>query len=469
MENEEFLKLENESNIIDWEIEGIQIWRYERFMVHRYLHELDSKGFSDTKISQNYSNKSVKNYIRLFLKYRYRPDGKHQVFIFDHRRRVFDGQKYICKYTEELSDYYKDSITYEVPFNDSHLEPAKTENLRYYDRMLIKSYVNELFIRKLHKKRYQESYKVIYDKLKGLFGDSYEDETYSHLAKSMNKNLYLIKYREKQIRKLLLKIEPKVIVEVVSYSQNNMILNAVAAKLGIPTIELQHSQINDQMIQYMWGNRQDIEQFPQYLFTFGEFWSKGLQLPIPNDHIKAVGFPYFESEIVKASNKDKNEELSSDLLFISQYLAGPSVYELAIDYCEKFPETKIIYKLHPDEYTLWKERYPRLTEFNNLKVITDPTITLYDCFVNTKAVIGVFSGALYEALAFDLPVYLYNAEYIEYMNSLIEVKGAIVFQNANELHDCIVNGIKAQTPELEIWKTNALDNMIKEINALIDR
>ncbi len=469
MENQRFLNNEEKTNILDWRIEDVPLWRFERFMVHRYLHEVETNSKSSTEVTQEYKKGKMGQFIKLYLKYRLSSHKKSEILIFDHRRRVFENGQYICKYTESISDHFQDSVTYEVPYNDSHLEPAKTRNLYYLDRLILRSYAYELFIRKFSKKRYKADYAAIKDKLIGFTENEYSDEVYNYLAKSLTKNLFLIKYRRKHIKKLISSISPKIIIEVVGYSQNNMIINEMARELGVPTVEIQHSQINRDLIQYNFGNRKDIEQFPEYLFTFGEFWSMDMNMPIKDENIRAVGFPYFEKGIEEARQKGESEELKSDVLFISQFLAGPSVYKLAMEYCDLNPDSKVVYKLHPEEYGLWEERYPRLKEYSNVNVITDSSITLYDCFVNTKAVVGVFSGALYEALAFDLPVYLYNADYIEYMQRLIDVKGAIVVDSVEELDNCLKNGIKAKTPDYEIWKKDSLNNIIKEINLIKEK
>lgn len=464
---EQFKSIERNTGILDWEIDGIPLWRFERFTVHRYLSELEKKGVSSTDITRTAKGTNYKKYLGLFLKHPATPCKCADIMIFNHSRRVLQAGKYVCKYTEKISDNFPDSITYETPYNDSHFEPAATENLRYLDRIILKSYIYEIICRKCFKKSYRKSYQCISSKINALFGSLCKTEDLKYITKSMTKNLYLIKYREKKLRKIIKKVNPKVIIEVVGYSRNNMIVNELAKKLAIPTIELQHSQINNNMIQYMWYDRKDIDQFPDYLFTFGEFWADDLQLPIPDNHIKTIGFPYFEEQITLNKRKQAIPEKDLRPLFISQYLAGSSLYELALTCCQMNPELKIIYKLHPDEYGIWETRYPMLRQNKNIEVITDPSVSLYECFTRASAVIGIFSGALYEALAFDLPVYLYKADYIEYMQKLIDAKGAIVVETAEELLKCMEQKVKTRIPNHNIWAKNSMNNLISEINNII--
>lgn len=465
MDNEEFYL--REKNLLDMEIDSVKIWRYDRFSVHRYMTEIDSKDKMVTNLVRGDDKIDFAGLLKLFLKYRVGPVKKSDILMFNHSRKVMKNGEYICKFTEQISDYYDSTVTYETTFEDKHMEPAHTKNLRYIDRIVLISYMYELINRKIFSKKYKRIHTEIFDAVNNAFGDLFEEKAISYVSKSLVKNLYLIKCRRFLFKKLLEKISPKIILEVVSYSWNNMIINELAAKMNIPTVELQHSLINSNLVQYMWGERRDIEQFPQYFFSYGDFWSEGLKMPIPSEKIISVGFPYFEREIEELQTREPNENLKCDILFISQFLAGSSVYELTKEYCRNNPDKKIIYKLHPDEYGVWETRYPELKNLSNVKVITDKKISLYECFLNTKAVVGVFSGALYEALAFDLPVYLYKAKYMEYMQGLIDANGAIVVENAEQLADCINNTKKSEVKDLEIWKTNAFENMIKAIDGIM--
>ena len=464
-------KVENTTDIIDLSVKGIKIWRYERFAVNRFLSEKDGgkEKLGLTRELKNFKIKNLIKYVKLYMKYKETPVVKSDILIFNHSRRAWNEKEktYDCKYTEKLSDYYKSTTTYEAPFSDGHIEPTHTPNLRYLDRIIIRSYIYEVLNRKLFKKQYSKDYNTIKQYLTNVMSQYYDDKTIDQIAKSMTKNLYLIYYRRKSMRKIIKKVSPKVIIEVVGYSRNNMVVNEVAKEMGIPTIELQHSQISDVLLQYMWNGRNDIEQFPDYLFTYGDFWSHGIQAPIPSENVKAVGFPYFEEQMKLISDKNNGKQSGDSVLFVSQYLAGKYVYELAIKVSQICPDINIIYKLHPEEYGIWETRYPELKKFSNINVITDVNVSLYECFTKVNAVVGVYSGALYEALAFDLPVYLYNVNYIEHMKKLIDVDGAMVFNSAEELMGVLKEGKRMDTPKLEIWKKDSWNNLVREVDAIM--
>ncbi|SFC23151.1 hypothetical protein [Butyrivibrio sp. YAB3001] len=464
MDSVKFCELENDSDLLDWEIDGVKVWRYERFIIHRLLLELEhgeKPGTDNNKVKTK-----LLDYVKLYIKYPIKWNKKEDILIVNHPRRVIDEDKYICKFTENISDNYSSCVTFESYYYYSHMTPAKTKNLRYFDKLSIESNVYERVIRRVASKKYNETKNEIYKKIQSVFAESCGDSTCRVIADMMTKHLYIIKYKRKKIKKIINAIKPKLVIEVVGYSQNNMIINEIAHDCAIPTVEIQHSQINPSMIQYMWKKRQHVEQFPDYLFTYGDFWKMGLELPISDDHVKSVGFPFFEKQV--ELYKSKHNSNHTGLLFISQFLAGSYVYKLAVEYAEMFPEEKIMYKLHPDEYDIWEEKYPKLKEMKNITVLSDSSISLYECFMDSYAVVGIYSGALYEALAFDLPIYLYNANYIENMQNLIDIKGALVFNSANELYDLLHKGQRAIQPSVEIWKWNAMNNTTNEINMILN-
>ena len=472
MFQELFEKIEKETDVIDWKVDGIYIWRYERFTIHRYFTEKEYQQGARVQIARDTNGKRLLDFIKLYLRHPEKPQGKKDILIFNHSRRVWDGDVFVCKYTEEISRHYDNSVTYETVFNDKHLEPTDTHDLRYLDRIILESYLYELLNKKFVRIKYKKTFEVIKKRLEDLLGDYAQEDDIKYVAKSMTKNLYLIKYRMGRMERMISAINPKIIIEVVGYSRNNMIVNEIAKRKKIPTIELQHSQINEQLVQYMWPtHRKMIEQFPEYLFTFGEFWSYGLELPIDEKHVVPVGFAYFEDQIEKTKKKKICENLESDVVFISQYMAGKTVYELAMECCKLNDDLRILYKLHPEEYDIWEQRYPELKEYPNIHVITDVSVSLYDCFAATHAVVGVFSGALYEAVAFDLPIYLYqDGQYIKNMEKLIDINGAKVINSAKELlNDLEQTGAKKTVaPEQEIWKKNAETNLFREIDRIIN-
>ena len=81
--------------------------------------------------------------------------------------------------------------------------------------------------------------------------------------------------------KILNKIQPKLILEVVSYSLNRMVLNRLAFERSIPVVELQHGTMGREHIAYNYKEKKQLPELPDYYWIFGQFWKKNTRLPCP--------------------------------------------------------------------------------------------------------------------------------------------------------------------------------------------
>jgi CDP-glycerol glycerophosphotransferase (TagB/SpsB family) len=118
---------------------------------------------------------------------------------------------------------------------------------------------------------------------------------------------------------------------------------------------------------------------------------------------------------------------------------------------------RIRYKLHPGELLGWKDRYPWLDR-SSIEVI-DQLTDVYEEFVRADVVVGVYSTAIYEAVAFGLPVLLVDLAGIESAKALIETGGATACSNVDELRTALSS---AEPPSEAVrqllWRPGAVDN-----------
>ena len=92
----------------------------------------------------------------------------------------------------------------------------------------------------------------------------------------------------------------------------------------------------------------------------------------------------------------------------------------------KFSEFQILYKLHPEEYDMYKKypSYSKLASYKNLIFLEE--CNLYEIMSKSKIQIGVFSTALYEGLGLSCNTFLYNLNGVEYMQDVIDSEYAKV-------------------------------------------
>ncbi|MHA2335482.1 MAG: hypothetical protein ACXAEU_25860, partial [Candidatus Hodarchaeales archaeon] len=255
------------------------------------------------------------------------------------------------------------------------------------------------------------------------------------------------------------------VIVVVGYNYPVEALIEASQDMNIPVIELQHGVISKYNLAYSFpkpGRTKRV--FADYIFAFSDFWKKNVEFPIDDDKILSVGFPFLE----KAKKKHTKELKKDQILFISQGTIGKSLSKFAVELStNNKSKYDIIYKLHPGEYSRWKEIYPWLIE-SNIKVIEDDHTPLYQLFAESKILIGVSSTAIYEGLYFGLKTYLIDLPDIEHMedlikNGIVDVVSSVEDLNKFLLQKDELTRINAET----LFRNNASKHVSGMINELI--
>ena len=125
----------------------------------------------------------------------------------------------------------------------------------------------------------------------------------------------------------------------------------------------------------------------------------------------------------------------------------------------------IIYKLHPGEYAGWDKRYTKLAKLDDVEVISDSKKNLYELLSQSDIQIsGYNSTTIFEGLIFGLPTYILDYCMSVEVEMLCNNGYAISFQDANELYTDITSSkVFNKINVEEIWKSNAIENMIDAI------
>jgi hypothetical protein len=263
-------------------------------------------------------------------------------------------------------------------------------------------------------------------------------------------------------RQLLNRVDPELAVVVVSYERETFI--EACKEQDIPVVELQHGVIYPNHLGYAYPDSRTKETFPDYLLTFGEFWTDVVEFPIPDDHVLPVGYPYLEQFVDKYDHiKTKNQ-----LLFISQGAIGEQLSKFAVA-VNQHPDINhdIVYKLHPGEYDRWETEYPWLADVD-FKVIDQSEPELYLLFAESQGQVGVYSTAVYEGLQFGLETYLYECPGEEILQPLIDNGTATPVSSPDEL----VSALAAHTGQIDCeqyFASNATRKMCETIRTLRTR
>lgn len=465
MDAEKFLAIELKYNLNRLNVKGVDYWNHSRFDI--WTNYICQESLSLGKSNGNYSINIV-SYIKR-LKYMitkpYRVDNCEILFL-NHPRRIKNGCYYDCPYTEDLNKLYN-SVTIEDEFHQMHFTPTNTPNLMYADKYTILASIYSRIMR-LYKRDYKKVYNQVKTQLQKAINELNEEYNcqidIDKVAKKITKNIYCIKCISFFLSKIVKRLHPKLIVEVVHYRTINMIINEIAKRYGITTIELQHGLIYSYHIPYQYAKGVKINQFPDKIYLFSDYWKATIRAPIEVDALISVGYPYFEKNLHAYSSKKENSDKYT-ILFISQGTIGRQLSEFAIRLVKLIGTDKyrFIYKLHPSEYSNWSSLYPSLN-CKDVDVIDNNEKSIYYYFSLSDMQIGVYSTAIYEGLAFSLKTIILRVGQYDIMESLVSNGYAFYVDNEFEAKDIIFNNMKKCVETKEFWKKNAFENIVNEIN-----
>jgi hypothetical protein len=418
----------------------------------------------------------IRIFLREFIKWirnnMFKRLKKESYLIFNHSRRIKTNLTYNCVYTDLLINELKeDYIVFEEPyFSNESLTPIFTKNIYYSGLNGVKAkLIYYFFGRYLIKKKE----KIVLQDICYLIKNNFNISSKDTLVK-MNKMLILTKIKLKYYQKIISKVKPKVIVEVISYGFSKFLINHIAKSKNIPTIELQHGTMGKYHIAYNFKEKMNISTFPDYVFTFGQFWKDNTRFPIKAENIKVVGWPYFDNKVKENLSKTRQETDQKNILFISQGTIGKELSKEAVNLSKIISnDYRIIYKLHPGEYTRWKKEYPWLVN-SNIEVIDHNNHDMHYYFSKADVQVGVYSTALFEGIAYYLLTYIFPFYGYEYLEELSTRKIVEVVSSAEELFNLIIQDIKNHkkttfaTMSEYLWSMDSLNKMIKEVETITE-
>lgn len=430
----EFEAFENEQTLFDLRIDGVPVWERIRFDVYREINHQKGEGQAHSRVGESY-----RDYLRgfgLFLKNIIRKNpflaGETDVAFFGHPRRKQGPDGYwwdlYCDPIHIACDVK--SVHIESPYQLRHCTPARTKNIRYRELISYGGEIQQLL---------GLNEPSLTDAARGTL-ESAEcaiDHRFSVDINLVERVLEELHERRSELwlyRRLLDRLNPELVVIVVSYSDETLI--EACKERDIPVAELQHGVIHRAHFGYSYRGERTKEMFPDYLLTFGDFWNDKVELPLPDDRVISVGYPFLEKSIAQYDNVESTKQL----LFISQGTVGERLSRFAME-VSQHPEMEydIVYKLHPGEYDRWEENYPWLIEAD-FELVDSSDRQLYKMFAESSAQIGVGSTAVYEGLAFGLETYIYDCLGSDMLQPLVDEGSAELISSADELVSSLGEG-----------------------------
>jgi hypothetical protein len=421
--NEEFPRLEMRGGWFQKKINGIKIWERIRHQVIRDLRR-STEEMQDLETDSFTAKGKLRKLMllsrNLVWRNPYLSEQSEILFVSRGRRKSYKGRKWDRLCDPILDSLESDHLMLESADMDSlcHHEPAKTSRLRYMDLPRYSAGIlRSLGAVKINLDSEDLQWIIdIEETLEEEFGERPD------VKERVEFQLKQRKVMKPQYKFVLNKIRPEIVVMV---NHNDFPLNEAASELGVGTAEIQHGIISKNHFAYSFPKEVDTQSFPDFLLTWGDFWTNGINLPFKKTQIHAVGNPYLEM---------RKEELevrkSQNVVVVSQWSISDLLERFAIQIQRK-TDYQVIYKLHPREVSEWKDEYPKLLE-SEVEVETGKEKDIYEVFSECFAQVGVYSTALFEGVYFGLETYLINHPSISMVEDRIELD---VMQKVESVHD----------------------------------
>ncbi len=469
----DFNKIENENNLFCDKVNGIEIWKYIRREVFRILLSKEYDVFHESKAKKEYRKKNTitadySNLLQdLLVKYRKRKIflQKKDILFFTMDRRLWADGRYLCPYTDLILD--KLSISYtimQIVADENMALKTKTRNLRYLDQdAVLEKYAD------LEDRVNRAEANALIQRLEKCFQITFDNNEKREVGKNIEEAIRYRRIYKAYFKHVLNKLNPKVVCVLPSTRYIMMHLIETAKECGIPVVEMQHGAVNDITIHHNYPTKQDISTYADYVFEFGENLMKGVRYPIDDNKVIPIGYSYLEYFGAKSKEKvKKNSKLKTILILSSRQ---DKLQELAIKLSEDLDPAKyrIIFKLHPHEYKIWKERFPLLRR-SKVKVIGDDKFSLYYCLAKADIVLGVNTTALFEAVMFNVKILIYQDSDYQISKFLYENGIAELISNYEQLQEAVTSKTEISGGLYDkVFTRNSIDNFNREIRKIINQ
>ncbi|RSD35204.1 MAG: hypothetical protein CI953_309 [Methanohalophilus sp.] len=426
---EQFIETENNSNLWNYEINGIHLWPLIRTNIFTYVNN-KTKGYCTAHAGINKTN---------FLKPRFLMNAlKTQLFFIANKadydslftttkRYLSESGRYHDYFYEPYMSLFSKPLIFENSFQGQTKQLWEKEEKYLFDFITLSSAVKAMI--ELHIK--QSKYKKQISEFASLVCQSFSiPDYYAQLNKLLSRRFHSIKYIKSYTNKISGRLDGKIaFIHCASYLSTHGEIIKSLKENGIITVELQHGYVGKEHHAYHYPTGESVsiakKYLPDYYLTFGKYWNEKIQTP---SKVISVGNPSLNKS---RDYYEKNCSVDSNsILIISQGIVTPTMVEIAKYLSGAFPERTIIFKLHPGEVP-FKERYEELEQYENIKIKTYDNI--YELIASTKIIVGYYSTTLFEAMAYS------SKRIFVFQNDLIPDSIGYKFSECKELRDAILN------------------------------
>ncbi|MBN2414765.1 hypothetical protein JXO52_02935 [bacterium] len=355
------------------------------------------------------------------------------------------------------------ATVWETPMRWSHAPLSDRENLYFLDALHLWSFVREL-LQPSPGALIREEIRF----LNGLFQDLGIRLPEQRLRFLIRRVIRLKKSFSGPVRRMLKRKGVKVIILVNHYDPVKMVVTEVARTMGIHVVGLQHGSMGRYNIGYNFADVGPLPTLPDEIWTFGPFWTTTARIGQTGLRLLAMGSPYVEERVkdtVRTADTPK-----TTVLIISQWTLASDFERTALDLARDLDRDRyrIVYKLHPGEWQIWRATYSEAFLTAGITVVEDGD--LYQLFSEADVIIGVYSTALIESLHFGKQLILLNRYGIHFFEELIQSGRVMPAENGRDIVEFIRNTDLSERRVYEtdtFWTSGSLALMTSRLDLLL--
>lgn len=390
MDINQIIELEQDLNLTNLEIDGLNLWHINRFLLrYKLIGEPTKTVEKKINIASGVYHTFVSfcQLTKLLIK-----PGQTENVVFPHLRcYIFEGE-FLERITDpviNLSSLKDKTVFVEFPQNGVHHKPRYFKNkIIYFDFILLLSFILSPILKMYVKIKHKNKITALHNELERVFGpldNSYLSLLYSQTAKFF---FYIYIY---QI--LLSKLNPKRIFLAPREGYYAPII-PICKKNKIQVIEFQHGITLGNTALY--GGEYNELFDPDYFLAFGS----GNISPffrIPVNQIINIGFAF--KNLVKSINKGKPID-ERYILVASEPHITTKIIDTLLLLSSKCPELIFHLRLHPQESISTND----LCKLSAKIVLVDNKVDSFIVINNYQTVLGDNSSVLFEAMSLQKKV-----------------------------------------------------------------
>lgn len=453
-----FIEIEEQYDLFSVSIGNIKIWQF----IRAYLYPKLVENMCDIKAPE-YNFKVAKLEEKESFWHRLKTNPylvyRRDLLIVGSPRRVYDGKYYIDLFTDEIISHLKHSyyLFEHCNYIGGHYTPVKIKGIKY----------NDLYIHPQMKncasKENRQKLDFILSIFEKEFSMKWSNCQKKQMAGVINSLVFDCDiYYRRYCAFLLNRIKPKAVIIVKYYEMKNMILIQEAKKRNIPTIELQHGMMDDVKPTYNYLKKHNLDTYPDHIFTFGEYDKEIAHYPIDKKYVIPVGY----ADLEKKKKLYRRTETKKQITFFASSSLKLEEYAIYLNQVLDKNVYKIVFKLHPMQYSQWKKLYLQL-DGTDIEVIDNNQKDSAYYLAQSDFVIGISTTVMFEATLFPCKIAIVKEDNYQSMQPLYQNKQAYLATTKEELADFVTNDNFFVPEQGNYYRRNAIVNFNRELEKII--